>query len=83
MKTLFFLTLILICLIFKVNAQWSHQNSGTTERFMTSCFIDQNLGCAAGNFEVEFNASALSSGIYYYKLVAGDFVDVKKMILLE
>ena len=37
----------------------------------------------AGNFEVEFNASALSSGIYYYKLVAGDFVDVKKMILLK
>ncbi len=37
----------------------------------------------AGNFEVEFNATALSSGIYYYKLVAGDFVDVKKMILLK
>jgi len=37
----------------------------------------------AGNFKVEFNASALSSGIYYYKLVAGDFVDVKKMILLK
>jgi len=37
----------------------------------------------AGNFEVEFNATALSSGIYYYKLVAGDFIDVKKMILLK
>ena len=36
-----------------------------------------------GSFEVEFNASALSSGIYYYKLVAGDFVEVKKMILLK
>ena len=38
---------------------------------------------SAGNFEVEFNASALSSGIYYYKLVVGDFVDMKKMILLK
>jgi len=37
----------------------------------------------AGNFEVEFNATDLSSGIYYYKLVAGNFVDVKKMLLLK
>ncbi len=36
-----------------------------------------------GRYEVEFNASALSSGTYYYKLTAGDFVDVKKMILLK
>ncbi len=37
----------------------------------------------AGNYEVQFNATDLSSGIYYYKLVAGDFIDVKKMILLK
>jgi len=37
----------------------------------------------AGNYEVEFNATNLSSGIYYYKLVAGNFIDVKKMILLK
>jgi len=37
----------------------------------------------AGNFEVEFKASALSSGIYVYKLVSGDFIDVKKMILIK
>jgi len=32
----------------------------------------------AGIYEVELYATDLSSGIYYYKLVAGDFVDVKK-----
>ena len=37
----------------------------------------------AGKHEVKFNASALSSGIYIYKLQAGDFVSSKKMILLK
>jgi hypothetical protein len=34
-------------------------------------------------YEVEFNASSLSSGIYLYKLVTGSYTDVKKMILLK
>jgi hypothetical protein len=37
----------------------------------------------AGSYDLEFNASKLSSGVYYYKLRAGDFVDTKKMILLK
>ncbi|MEP0860861.1 MAG: T9SS type A sorting domain-containing protein [Ignavibacterium sp.] len=37
----------------------------------------------AGMFEITFRASNLSSGIYFYKLQAGDFVQTKKMILLK
>ncbi|RPI16568.1 MAG: T9SS C-terminal target domain-containing protein [Ignavibacteriae bacterium] len=36
-----------------------------------------------GSYEIDFNASRLSSGIYFYKMTAGDFSDVKKMILVK
>nr|MDA3861007.1 T9SS type A sorting domain-containing protein [Melioribacteraceae bacterium] len=37
----------------------------------------------SGNYEVSFNASNLSSGIFFYKLVSGNFIDIKKMIFLK
>ncbi|MBK7979158.1 MAG: T9SS type A sorting domain-containing protein [Ignavibacteriae bacterium] len=36
-----------------------------------------------GNYKIEFNASDLSSGIYFYKLVSGDFIQTKKMLFLK
>ena len=37
----------------------------------------------AGNYEINFNANYLSSGIYFYKLQADSFVGIKKMILMK
>jgi predicted GH43/DUF377 family glycosyl hydrolase len=42
-----------------------------------------NQHMKAGQHEVELNASNLSSGVYFYKIEAGEFQDVKKMILLK
>ncbi len=37
----------------------------------------------AGSYEIEFNASKISSGVYFYKLQSGGFSKVKKMILMQ
>lgn len=37
----------------------------------------------SGIHDVEFNASALPSGIYFYKLQAGNFIETKKMVLMK
>jgi len=38
---------------------------------------------SAGSYEVEFNATSLPSGVYFYQLNAGSFIKTKKMILLK
>jgi hypothetical protein len=37
----------------------------------------------AGRYEVLFDATSLSSGVYFYKLVSDNFVDTKKMLLVK
>jgi len=38
---------------------------------------------SAGNHKVEFDASKLNSGMYLYRIEAGNFVSVKKMLLMK
>lgn len=37
----------------------------------------------SGFYEIEFDATSLSSGVYFYKLKAGDFWAVKRMLLMK
>ena len=38
---------------------------------------------AIGNYKVNFNASNLTSGVYFYRIQAGNFTETKKFILLK
>ncbi len=38
---------------------------------------------SAGNYKIEFNASSLTSGVYFYRIQAGNFVETKKLIVLK
>jgi hypothetical protein len=46
-----------------------------------------NEEMSAGTYEVEFDASSvaggLSTGVYFYQLNAGKFVETKKFLLLK
>lgn len=43
--------------------------------------VNENL--SAGEYQVEFNESELESGVYFYEITAGDFRDVKKLVLIK
>jgi len=37
----------------------------------------------AGSYEIEWNASNVASGVYFYRLTAGNYTETKKMVLLK
>ncbi len=37
----------------------------------------------AGSYEVEFNVTNLPSGVYFYRLIAGSYIQTKKMLMLK
>jgi len=46
-----------------------------------STLVNENQ--AAGNYSVNFSSKNLASGVYIYKLQAGNFTNLKKMLLLK
>ena len=70
------------------NIQFSIPNSGTVNLTVfdasgreTESLVNEQL--SAGTYNYELDASHLSSGLYFYKLVTNEFTDVKKMILVK
>ncbi len=46
--------------------------------------IDEDLGLLnAGEYDYEFNGKDLASGIYFYRLQAGNFIQTRKMLMLK
>ena len=43
--------------------------------------VNEKLG--AGSYEVDWNGSGYPSGVYFYRLQAGEFVDMKKMLFIK
>ncbi len=43
--------------------------------------VNENL--SAGSYEAVFDAKGLASGVYYYKLQSGSFVETKRMLLVK
>lgn len=42
-----------------------------------------NNQLGAGSYSVDWNASAYPSGVYFYKITAGEFVETRKMVLVK
>lgn len=52
---------------------------------ITGKFVTELVNCqlTAGKYKTSWDASSIASGVYYYKIQAGDFVEVKKMSLIK
>jgi len=48
---------------------------------LVQTLVDENR--PAGRYSVEFDSGALASGVYFYRLTAGDFTETRKMILMK
>ncbi len=46
-----------------------------------SIIANQNMD--AGSYETDFNATALPSGVYFYKIEAGEYTQTRKMLLVK
>jgi hypothetical protein len=71
-------TIIKYCVAYKTKIQITVFNS---EKKEISKLVDEDK--KPGTYELIWDASNKPSGVYFYKIFADDFVQVKKMILLK
>ena len=48
---------------------------------VVATLVDEKL--SPGKYKVEFDGSGLTSGVYFYRLNAGEFTDTKRMMLVK
>lgn len=48
---------------------------------VVAVLVNENL--SAGRYQFEWNAKDIASGVYFYRLLAVDFVETKKLVLLK
>jgi hypothetical protein len=48
---------------------------------MVGTLVDKRM--EMGRYSVNFNAARLASGVYFYKIQAADFTEVKKMMYIK
>jgi hypothetical protein len=46
-----------------------------------STLVNEELN--VGTYTTQWNGSGVASGVYFYRLIAEDFVDTKKLLLLK
>lgn len=77
---------------YSISVEGANFSSSTTDIYVTLKIYDIlgrkvetliNQAQKAGNYEVEFDATHFSSGVYYYQLRVGNFIQSKKMLLLK
>jgi len=71
-------TIIKYCVAYKTRVQITVYN---TEGEVIEKLIDEEK--KSGTYELTWNAANLPSGVYFYRLQAGEFNSVRKMILLK
>ncbi|MCY7360445.1 MAG: hypothetical protein LH629_00005, partial [Ignavibacteria bacterium] len=83
-------TIISFSILENVKSEMSTSHGGSNEKLINYSSLGNEVATLvnerknAGSYEVEFNGSNFSSGIYFYSLtVDGNLIDTKKMILLK
>ncbi len=73
----------------EVYGMFKNKNNGTNVQLKVYDVLGREVATLVnafqkpGNYKVQFNATKLSAGVYYYRIKIGNFIRVKKMIYLK